>query len=75
MEGEMVTMQEIFKYDQEGVREDGNAYGTFWSTGIRPTFMERLESSGVGVSPDIFDGQALLSDENDDLDDEKDGPE
>ncbi len=75
MEGEMVTMQEIFTYAQEGVREDGNAYGSFWSTGIRPTFMERLESSGVGVSADIFDGQALLSDENDDLDDEKDEAE
>lgn len=71
MEGEMVTMQEIFTYNQEGVSENGNAYGTFWSTGIRPTFLDRLISSGVGVSTDIFDGQALLSDENDDLDDEK----
>ena len=65
MEGDMVTMQEIFCYNQEGVNANGNAYGNFWSTGIRPTFLDHLQLSGVPVSTDIFERQALLSDEED----------
>jgi pilus assembly protein CpaF len=65
MEGEMVTMQEIFAYKQEGLTESGNAYGTFWSTGIRPTFMDRLQTSGIEISPDMFERQDLLSDAED----------
>ena len=63
MEGEMVTMQEIFAYKQNGVDADGNAYGDFWATGIRPTFMDHLASAGVGVTADMFEAQAILSDE------------
>ena len=69
MEGDMVTMQEIFCYKQEGVTAKGNAYGSFWSTGIRPTFLEHLESAGVGVSADMFERQSLLSDADDEEDD------
>jgi pilus assembly protein CpaF len=69
MEGEMVTMQEIFCYKQEGVDDDGNAYGAFWATGIRPTFFEHLQSSGVGLTADIFEGQALLSDSDNEQND------
>ena len=70
MEGDMVTMQEIFCYKQEGVTANGNAYGSFWSTGIRPTFLEHLESSGAGISADIFERQALLSDADDEEEDQ-----
>lgn len=66
MEGEMVIMQEIFCYKQEGITEAGNAYGNFWATGIRPTFMDRLQTSGIEISPDMFERQALLSDAEDD---------
>jgi len=69
MEGDMVTMQEIFCYKQEGVTANGNAYGSFWSTGIRPTFLEHLESSGAGLSADMFERQALLSDAEDEEED------
>ena len=65
MEGDMVTMQEIFCYKQEGVTANGNAYGNFWSTGIRPTFMEHLQTSGIDISGDLFERQALLSDAED----------
>jgi pilus assembly protein CpaF len=71
MEGDMVTMQEIFCYKQEGVTANGNAYGSFWSTGIRPTFLEHLESSGAGISADIFERQALLSDADDEEEEEQ----
>ena len=70
MEGDMVTMQEIFCYKQEGVTANGNAYGSFWSTGIRPTFLEHLQSSGVGLSADTFERQALLSDAGDEEEDQ-----
>ena len=63
MEGDMVTMQEIFCYKQKGVNADGNAYGDFWATGIRPTFLDHLNSSGQKITPDMFEPQALLSDE------------
>ena len=63
MEGEVVTMQEIFSYKQRGVDADGNAFGDFWAAGIRPTFLEHLVSAGVGISADIFEPQALLSDD------------
>jgi len=65
MEGDMVTMQELFCYKQEGVTAKGNAYGSFWSSGIRPTFLEHLESAGVGVSAGMFERQSLLSDADD----------
>ena len=47
MEQDTIVMQDIFKYNQEGVDERGRAVGHFMATGIRPTFMSRLESSGV----------------------------
>ena len=47
MEQDTIVMQDIFKYEQEGVDERGRAVGHFMATGIRPTFMTRLESSGV----------------------------
>ena len=37
-------MQDIYHYLQEGINEAGRAYGRFESTGIRPTFMDRLEA-------------------------------
>ncbi len=70
MEGDMVIMQELFCYKQEGVSAKGNAYGSFWSTGIRPTFMEHLESLGTKIPTHIFERQALLNDAGDDEEDQ-----
>ena len=47
MEQDTVVMQDIYRYDKEGVDENGRAYGKFVATGIRPTFMSRLEAAGV----------------------------
>ena len=44
MEGDTIIMQEIFAFRQIGVDADGRAYGEFIATGIRPTFMDRLET-------------------------------
>ena len=43
MEGDTIIMQEIFAFRQIGVDDDGRAHGEFIATGIRPTFMDRLE--------------------------------
>jgi len=55
-------MQDIFKYVQEGVDERGRAVGHFVATGIRPTFMGRLESSGVRLPSSAFRERVMLRD-------------
>ena len=62
MEGDTIIMQEIFAFRQVGVDPNGRAFGEFISTGIRPTFMDRLESSGYQLSPDLFRQRVLLKD-------------
>jgi pilus assembly protein CpaF len=63
MEGEIITMQDIFAFEQLGVNGEGKAYGQFIATGIRPSFLDRLKSSGCEVDPDLFKRQVLLTDE------------
>ncbi|HKR21906.1 MAG TPA: CpaF family protein [Pyrinomonadaceae bacterium] len=53
MEGETITMQEIFMYERTGVDKDGNVIGRFRPTGIRPRFAERLKSCGLQL-PRVF---------------------
>ncbi len=59
MEGDIVTMQEIFIFDQTGVAPDGIVLGNFRATGIRPRFIERLRTRGVEISDEIFDPTRL----------------
>jgi pilus assembly protein CpaF len=53
MEGDMITMQEIFQFERTGVDRDGLVIGKFRPTGIRPRFSERLKTSGMQL-PRIF---------------------
>jgi pilus assembly protein CpaF len=55
MEGEIVTMQEIFEFKRTGVGEKGEVVGEFVPTGIRPKFSERLLASGVRLPMGMFD--------------------
>lgn len=55
MEGDIVTMQEIFLFDQTGVTPDGSVQGRFRATGIRPKFAQRLLTRGIGLAEDLFD--------------------
>jgi pilus assembly protein CpaF len=55
MEGDIVTMQEIFLFDQTGVAEDGAVQGRFRATGIRPKFAQRLRNRGISLGEDLFD--------------------
>ncbi len=55
MEGEVITMQEIFAFKQTGVGSSGEVEGHFYATGVRPKFMDRLHAFGVQLPDDIFD--------------------
>jgi pilus assembly protein CpaF len=55
MEGEIVTMQEIFAFRQTGVGRDGVVEGHFEATGVRPRFCGRLQSFGVALPDGMFD--------------------
>jgi len=63
MEGEVVTMQDIFMFEQVGINSTGKAYGRMMASGIRPTFLDRLQASGCDISPDLFERQVLMSDQ------------
>lgn len=54
MEGSTIVMQDIFVFDQKGVK-DGKIIGDFKATGVRPRFAERLKVSGFELPPNIFD--------------------
>ncbi len=54
MEGEVVTMQEIFRFRQTGVNAEGLVQGKFEATGIRPRFLEHVMAHGVTLTPDLF---------------------
>jgi pilus assembly protein CpaF len=55
MEGNVVTMQDVFAFKRTGIGENGQVLGTFASTGIRPRFLEKLRLSGVELPPSTFD--------------------
>ena len=54
MEGEVITMQEIFRFERQGVDEDGKVTGQFQATGIRPRFSDRLRAYGVDLGDILF---------------------
>jgi pilus assembly protein CpaF len=55
MEGEIVTMQEIFRFRRSGMSPDGRILGTFEATGVRPVFVERLKLAGVEFPTGLFE--------------------
>jgi len=55
MEGEIVTMQEIFTFERHGIDADKNVLGEIVPTGVRPKFAEKLKLSGYPLAADLFD--------------------
>ena len=55
MEGEIITLQEIFKFEQIGLTDSRQVRGKFISTGVRPKFTEKFRALGIELSPDVFD--------------------
>ena len=54
MEGDLVTMQDIFVFEKTGINENGRVTGRFRATGIRPKFFERLKAAGIQLPATIF---------------------
>jgi pilus assembly protein CpaF len=55
MEGEVVTLQDIFVFEKRGLTPDNQVIGRFAATGIRPKFYEKLLAAGIRLRPDLFD--------------------
>jgi pilus assembly protein CpaF len=60
MEQETVVMQDIFRFVQSGIDADGKAHGYFECTGVRPSFMHRLESAGVRLPASAFRQRRIM---------------
>ena len=58
MEGQVLTMQDIFRYEQTGIDENGKIVGHFKATGIRPRFADRFEHLPVHLAQGLYAGVA-----------------
>jgi pilus assembly protein CpaF len=54
LEGQVVTMQDLFRFRHEGVDSEGRVLGQMVPTGIQPRFLERLSTMGVSFPSDLF---------------------
>ncbi|HET7456665.1 MAG TPA: CpaF family protein [Gemmatimonadaceae bacterium] len=54
MEGEIITMQEIYRFRRRGISPEGRVVGQFEATGVRPLFVDRLRLAGVELPPHLF---------------------
>ena len=59
MEGDLITLQELFVFQQTGLDENRKVKGRFKATGVRPKFAERLFAKGVALPSDLFDPQKV----------------
>ncbi len=61
MEGDVITMQDLYAYEQQGVDPSGRAFGRYVCTGIRPTCLDRLASFGAALDPKMFQQRTLAA--------------
>jgi pilus assembly protein CpaF len=62
MEQDMIIMQDVFRYKQGGIDQNGRAFGQFEATGVRPSFVNRLEQAGIKLPSNLFQERVLLRD-------------
>jgi pilus assembly protein CpaF len=62
MEQDIIIMQDIFRFKQLGIDQNGRAFGQFEATGVRPSFVHRLESAGIKLPSNLFQERVLLRD-------------
>ena len=60
MEGNVITMQEIFSFQQTRLDSERQVKGVFKFHGVRPKFIERFKISGIDISPDMFDPNRVI---------------
>jgi len=56
MEGDIITMQDIFVFEKLGLTQEGRVAGRFRATGVRPKCAERLKAAGIVLPANMFDG-------------------
>jgi pilus assembly protein CpaF len=54
MEGEVILLQDIFRFRQEGIDKEGHAFGSFESCGVRPRMLERMTAEGISLPSHMF---------------------
>ena len=59
MEGDTICLNDIFRFQQQGVDAEGNAFGRFESCGVRPQLVEKLIAQGVDMPADMFQRRVL----------------
>src|SRR5262245_9420346 len=62
MEQDMIIMQEVFRFKHLGIDQNGRCYGQFEATGVRPSFVNRLEAAGIKLPSNLFQERPLLRD-------------
>jgi pilus assembly protein CpaF len=55
MEGDIIQMQEIYRYVRTGTADDGTVQGHFEATGVRPRFLSELTARGINIPGAYFD--------------------
>jgi pilus assembly protein CpaF len=55
MDQDVVSMQDIYRFEKRGIGINGRVLGRFYSTGVTPRFAEKIVASGIPVSPSLFD--------------------
>jgi len=55
MEDDVVSMQDVFLFEKQGVSPEGRTLGVFTATGIRPKFADKLLNSGITLPPNMFE--------------------
>jgi pilus assembly protein CpaF len=62
MEGDVIIMQEIFRFKQIGIDQNGRCHGQYEATGVRPAFIPRLEAAGIKLPTNLFQERVLMRD-------------
>jgi pilus assembly protein CpaF len=57
IESDVISMQDIFVFDQQGIDESGRVRGLFRATGVRPRFAERLATAGCQLRSSLFESR------------------
>jgi pilus assembly protein CpaF len=55
MEGDTVTLQDLYVFEKRGLNEEGKVRGRFAATGIRPRFYERMQAMGIQLGVEVFE--------------------
>jgi pilus assembly protein CpaF len=61
MEQDVITMHDIYTFEQRGIDANGRVIGEITPTGIRPLFTDRLERNGMHLPPDLFQSRRITA--------------